>query len=107
MQFKEGDLVLIRLHPERFSPGIYGKLHARRVVYIFKVLKQFSTNFYLIDLPSEFQFNLVFNVADLTTYHGPLPSVKSTAPTNIPHVQPITHEVEDFILTHQFVFLKL
>jgi hypothetical protein len=98
MQFKGGDLVLIRLHPERFSPGIYGKLHARRVVYIFKVLKQFSTNFYLIDLPSE--------LADLTTYHGPLPSVKSTAPTNSPHVQPIT-EVEDFILTHQFVFLKL
>jgi hypothetical protein len=30
MQVKEGDLVLIRLHPERFPPGIYDKLHTIR-----------------------------------------------------------------------------
>lgn len=98
MQFKEGDLVLIRLHHLWQTSCKKGGL--------FKVLKQFGTNFYLIDLPSEFHINLVFNVADLTTYHSPLPSVKSAAPTNIPHVQPIT-EVAYSILTHQFVFLKL
>lgn len=45
MQFKEGDLVLIRLHPERFPPGTYEKLLTRRVVYL-----RFSNNSVLIPI---------------------------------------------------------
>jgi hypothetical protein len=101
MQFKKGDLVLIRLHPERFLLGTYDKLHAR-MGGPFKALKRIGTNAYLIDLQPKFQFNLVFNVTDLTSYHGPLPLVESTAPANVLHIQPIT-EVADSILTHQFV----
>jgi hypothetical protein len=102
VQFAEGDLVLIRLRPERFPPGTYSKLHARRGGP-FKILKKLGNNAYLVDLPPEFQFSPIFNIADLTAYHGP-PSILEDQPTplTIPHVVPAP-EIVDSILAHQYV----
>ena len=46
-----------------------------------------GTNAYFIDLPVEFQFSPIFNMEDLTTYHG---STSNTGleetPSIIPHI---------------------
>ena len=102
LHFKEGDLVLIRVQPERFPPGMYHKLHARKIGP-FKILKKLGSNAYLIDLPSDFQFSPIFNIEDLTAYQGCMSSQElQDSPSTVPQVQPAP-EIIDSILTHQFV----
>ncbi|XP_038704723.1 uncharacterized protein LOC120000670 [Tripterygium wilfordii] len=72
IEFQPGDLVFIRIHPARFPPGTIHKLHSRRAGP-FAVLKRLGANAYLIDLPSEFRFSPIFNVADLTACHEDSP----------------------------------
>jgi hypothetical protein len=60
-QFEVGDHVLIRSCSERFPPGSYNKLHARRA-RPFKVLKKLGPNAYVIDLPPTYVISTVFNI---------------------------------------------
>ncbi|KAL9365035.1 hypothetical protein Peur_042908 [Populus x canadensis] len=55
--------------PERFPPGSYNKLHARRAGP-FTVLKKLGPNAYVIDLPPTYAISLVFNIEDLTAFNG-------------------------------------
>jgi hypothetical protein len=99
LHFKEGDLVLIRVRPERFSPGMYHKLHAKEIGP-FKILKKLGSNASLIDLPpvqSSFQCRRPY---DLSRFY--VCSRIEDRPLTIPQVQP-TPEIVDSILTHQFV----
>ena len=70
-QFKEGDMVLVRLKPERFPPGSFTKLHARRAGP-FKIIKKLGSNAYLVGIPAEFNISHVFNIEDITAFKGEL-----------------------------------
>jgi hypothetical protein len=61
--------VLVRLKPERFPPGSFTKLHARRA-RPFQITKKLGNNAYVIDLPSEFGISPIFNIEDITAFKG-------------------------------------
>ncbi|KAK0592515.1 hypothetical protein LWI29_020549 [Acer saccharum] len=102
-QFDIGDLVMIRLRSERFPPGSYSKLHARRAGP-FQVLKKLGPNAYVIDLPSNYTINPIFNVEDLTEFQGSnVPSDSMPEATiRLPSI-PIRQDNIAAILDHQFV----
>ena len=66
--FKEGDLVWIHLHKERFPLGCYRKLKPQ-ADGPFKVLQRIGENAYKIELPSDFGVSTTFNAADLSPYY--------------------------------------
>ena len=66
-EFAEGDYVMVRLRPERFSPETVKKLHARGVGP-FKIIKKIGSNAYVVDLPSDFGISSTFNITDLVAY---------------------------------------
>ena len=68
IQFQEGDLVMVRLRPERFHSSTYQKLQAKKTSP-FRVLKWLDENAYLLELPSDLHFSPIFNVEDLYIYH--------------------------------------
>ncbi|KAG6710015.1 hypothetical protein I3842_06G161400 [Carya illinoinensis] len=96
-QFNEGDMVLVRLRPECFTPGSFTKLHARRAGP-FKVTKKLGTNAYVIELPSDFGISPVFNIEDLTAFKA----LEVTPVMRIPENTAPRDEVAA-ILDHQFV----
>ena len=55
---------------ERLHPGKVSKLKSQGSGP-FKVLKQFGTNAYELELSKEFGVNPTFNVSDLVPYRGP------------------------------------
>ena len=59
--------MMVRVRPERFSPGTLKKLHAQRMSP-YKILRRFGYNAYELDMPRDLRINLVFNVEDLTLY---------------------------------------
>ncbi|XP_038972521.1 uncharacterized protein LOC120104756 [Phoenix dactylifera] len=69
-EFRVGDDVMIRIRPERFPSGAVRKLHARSM-RPYKILKRVGSNAYVVDIPSDFGINPVFNVEDLVAYRGP------------------------------------
>jgi ribosomal protein L21E len=50
VEFQKGDLVMIRIQPERFAKGTYHKLH-HRSAGPFKILKRLRSNAYHIEVP--------------------------------------------------------
>ena len=62
--FDVGDQVMVRLRPERYSPGTATNLHARSTGP-FWVLTRVGENAYVIDLPPLWGINSTSNVADL------------------------------------------
>ncbi|KAA8530465.1 hypothetical protein F0562_005174 [Nyssa sinensis] len=106
-QFTEGDMVLVHLRPERFPPGSFTKLHARRAGP-FRVTKKLGTNAYVIDLPSDFGISPVFNIEDLTEFKGDvdefsaIPSPEVTPALRVPENTAPRDEIAA-ILDHQFV----
>ncbi|KAI9160042.1 hypothetical protein LWI28_004531 [Acer negundo] len=104
VQFNVGDQVLIRLHPERFSPGSFTKLHARRAGP-FPILKKLGSNAYLIDLPVEYSFSPIFNIEDLTAYKGLDDHAQNAQMDSAPRipVTPSNRDSVDAIIDHQFV----
>ena len=62
-----GDQVMVRLRPERYSPGTAKKLHARSACP-FRVLSRVGENAYIVDIPSSCGISSTFNVADLAAY---------------------------------------
>ncbi|KAK0583827.1 hypothetical protein LWI29_003545 [Acer saccharum] len=104
VQFNVGDQVLIRLRPERFPPGSFTKLHARRAGP-FPILKKLGSNAYLIDLPVEYSFSPIFNIEDLTAYKGLEDHEQNAQMDSAPRipVTPSNRDSVDAIIDHQFV----
>ena len=72
MSYTEGDLVMVRLRPERYSPGVALKLHSRSAGP-FPITRVVGTNAYTVGIPSDWGISPTFNVSDLAPYHSPLP----------------------------------
>ena len=69
VEFEGGDMVNVRIKLEHYPKGTYKKFHSRSVGP-YKVLKKISSNAYVLDLPNNMGISNVFNVEDLTLYHG-------------------------------------
>ena len=61
---------MIRLRPERFSPGTFKKLYARGAGP-FRVVKRVRPNAYVLELPPELGISSTFNISDLAEYREP------------------------------------
>ncbi|KAG6790223.1 hypothetical protein POTOM_006371 [Populus tomentosa] len=108
-QFNSGDMVLVRLKPERFPPGSFTKLHARRAGP-FQVTKKLGSNACVIDLPSEFGISPIFNIEDITAFKGDINdhdhrSQTEDTPACLPKAPTTSTPQEDIasISDHQFV----
>ena len=67
LEFSEDNFIMIGIQYERFPPGTIKKLHAHSAGP-HKILKKINSNSYVIDLPSNFKINLIFNISDLVAY---------------------------------------
>ncbi|KAK8949134.1 hypothetical protein KSP39_PZI005042 [Platanthera zijinensis] len=65
-----GDLVMVRLIPERLPSGTIKKLANRRAGP-FRILKKLGENAFLLELPADWGISPIFNVSDLTPYVSP------------------------------------
>lgn len=70
-EFHIGDFVMIKLRPERFSPGTMKKLHARGAGP-FKILRRVGQNAYVLELPPDFGISPTFNVSDIKEFKEPV-----------------------------------
>ena len=70
-EFQEGDMVMIRLRPERYAMENTHKLHPR-AAGPFKVRRKINSNAYEIAIPLDWRIPTTFNVCDLVPYQGPL-----------------------------------
>ncbi|PON54883.1 histone H3-K9 methyltransferase, partial [Trema orientale] len=68
-EFNEGDYVMVRVAPERFPKHAVKKLHAH-FIGPFPVIRKLCANAYMLDLPPNLSISLIFNIADLSPYHG-------------------------------------
>ena len=66
-EFSEGDMVMVRVRPERFPRGGQRKLLPRSTGP-YRVVRRVGSNAYVLDLPSDLGINPVFNVEDLVPY---------------------------------------
>ncbi|RVW36518.1 Transposon Ty3-I Gag-Pol polyprotein [Vitis vinifera] len=101
IQFQEGDLVMVRLRPERFHPSTYQKLQAKKAGP-FRVLKRLGENAYLLELPSNLHFSPIFNVEDLHIYHGHHNDVSEELDLQLPPTLSPRPEIE-YVLDDQLV----
>ncbi|KAK8918413.1 hypothetical protein KSP39_PZI022006 [Platanthera zijinensis] len=69
-----GDLVMVRLIPERMPSGTIKKLANKRAGP-FRILKKLGENAYLLELPSDWGISPVFNISDLTLFIAPPPEL--------------------------------
>ena len=71
VSFSVGDLVMVRLRLERYSPGVATKLHARSAGP-FSIVRVINENAYVVGIPSDWGMSSTFNVSDLVRYR-PMP----------------------------------
>ena len=69
VNFEVGDLVLAYLRRERFLKREYNKLKFKKIGHC-KILRNFSTNSYEIELPPNVGISQTFNVSNLYKYQG-------------------------------------
>ena len=66
-QFKEGDLVMVKIHPQRL-PKLYSKLQLKSYGP-FKILSKINDNAYIVDIPYDWGISNSFNISDLIEFH--------------------------------------
>ena len=69
VNFEVRDLVLAQLRKERFPKGKYNKLKFKKIAPC-KILRNFSTNAYEIELPPDVGISPIFNIVDLYKYQA-------------------------------------
>lgn len=69
-EFQEGNLVMMHLSNSRFPVGTYNKLKKEKHGP-FKILEQYGSDAYKIQLPSDLNINPIFNVVDIYYYDAP------------------------------------
>ena len=67
VSFSVGELVMVRLRPERNLPGVAAKLHARSAGP-FPIVRVINENAYVVGIPSDWGMSSTFNVCDLVRY---------------------------------------
>ncbi|KAF7144488.1 hypothetical protein RHSIM_Rhsim04G0004700 [Rhododendron simsii] len=101
-EFDEGDMVMVRVKPERYPKGVYKKLHSKSAGP-FKVLKKISSNAYVLELPDDMGISNVFNIEDLTRYSGHVEDSNRADPmASLPASKCFEDEIED-VVDHQIV----
>lgn len=101
-EFDEGDMVMVRIKPERYPKGVYKKLHSKNAGP-FKVLKKISSNAYVLELPNDMRISNVFNIEDLTRYSGHAKNSNWADPVaSLPAPKSFQDEIED-VVDHQIV----
>ena len=73
VSFCEGDLVMVRLRSEKYSPRVATKLHARSAAP-FPVACVISENAYVVGIPPNWGISSTFNVSNLARCR-PLPEI--------------------------------
>ena len=92
---------MVHLRLERFHPDTYQKLQAKKMGP-FRVLKQLGEKAYLLELPSDLHFSLIFNVEDLYIYHGHHNDVSEELDLQLPPTLSPCLEIE-YVLNDQRV----
>jgi len=64
-----GEFVVVHLHKDRHPAGSYFKLKAKKIGP--HEIKKINGNAYVVDIPSEFNMSLTFNVSNLRKYYPP------------------------------------
>ncbi|KAH7522525.1 hypothetical protein FEM48_Zijuj07G0147800 [Ziziphus jujuba var. spinosa] len=101
-EFNEGDMVMVRIRPERFPRGTYKKLHSRNVGP-YKILKKISSNAYVLDLPKDMGISNVFNIEDRSSYEGhENDTARGSKAASLPSTFRLKEEIED-VVDHQIV----
>ena len=71
LTYQVGDMVMVRLRPERYAMEKAHKLHPR-AAGPFPVRQVINPNAYDIEIPPEWGISSTFNIGDLVAYQGPL-----------------------------------
>jgi hypothetical protein len=77
VNFEIGDLVLTHLRRERFPRNKYNKLKLNKIEPC-KILRKFSANAYVIELPPDIRISPIYNVVDLYHYRNLKKEMKMT-----------------------------
>lgn len=70
LELVSGNIVLVRIRPERLHLETVKKPHARRTGP-YEILRWINDNAYQLDIPHDLGINLIFSVEDLTFFHEP------------------------------------
>ena len=71
LAYQVGDLVMVRLRPERYAMEKAHKLHPR-AAGPFSIRRIVNPNAYDVEIPPEWGISSTFNIGDLVAYRGPL-----------------------------------
>ena len=104
VEFNAGDMVLVRIKPERYAKGVSKKLHPR-TAGPYKVLQKISSNAYVLDLPADMGISNVFNIEDLSLYPGSNEEAAATSIVPFPRPPCPPDTIED-IVDHQLISTK-
>ncbi|KAK8942512.1 hypothetical protein KSP39_PZI008912 [Platanthera zijinensis] len=69
VEFAVGDMVLVKVRPERKPSSTLKKLTNKRAGS-YKIIKKINKNAFELDIPIDAGYSSVFNIADLTKYYG-------------------------------------
>ena len=94
VSFFEGDLVIVRLMSERYSPGVARKLHARSF-RPFPIVCVINENAYVVGIPSDWGMSSTFNVSDLVRYRPMLENLSDGGPHTF--TDPLSDAVEGYL----------